>query len=216
MPASLQARVRPPRREPVGAVVLLHGRGADENDLFPLLDLLDPPGSRIGVTLRGPLVLPPGGAHWYALGGIPTPDPDTFWSTFERVGAWFDEFFDTSGIAPKDTVIGGFSQGCVMSYALTFAEGRPSTGGLLAFSGFMPEVGGLTLAPEQRSGLKVAIGHGTQDGVIPVTWSRRARETLGEAGADILYRESPMPHSIDPDFVREAAAHVLGEEPVSA
>ena len=63
--------------------MLLHGRGADEHDLFPLLDALDPERRLLGITPRGPLALPPGGAHWYRLGGIPTPDPDTFFPTFE-------------------------------------------------------------------------------------------------------------------------------------
>ena len=77
----LEALRRAPAAEPEGALVLLHGRGADEHDLFPLLDALDPERRLLGVTPRGPLSLPPGGAHWYRLGGIPTPDPDTFWPT---------------------------------------------------------------------------------------------------------------------------------------
>ena len=58
---------RPAVGEPEGLLVLLHGRGADERDLFPLLDLLDPERRLLGVTPRGPLSLPPGGAHWYAV-----------------------------------------------------------------------------------------------------------------------------------------------------
>ena len=71
---------------PEGALVLLHGRGADEHDLFPLLDALDPERRLLGITPRGPLALPPGGAHWYRLGGIPTPDPDTFFPTLRGRG----------------------------------------------------------------------------------------------------------------------------------
>jgi len=77
----LVALWREPAGEPEGALVLLHGRGADEHDLYPLLDLLDPERRLLGVTPGGPLHLPPGGRHWYALGGIPTPDPETFLST---------------------------------------------------------------------------------------------------------------------------------------
>ena len=76
--APLAALWREPAGEPAGALVLLHGRGADERDLFPLLDLLDPERRLLGVTPGGPHHLPPGGRHWYALGGIPTPDPATF------------------------------------------------------------------------------------------------------------------------------------------
>ena len=72
----LEPALRP--AAPEGALVLLHGRGADEHDLYPLLDVLDPERRLLGITPRGPLSLPPGGAHWYRLGGIPTPDPETF------------------------------------------------------------------------------------------------------------------------------------------
>ena len=75
---ALTARVRPAAGEPEGALVLFHGRGADEHDLFPLLDALDPERRLVGATPRGPLSLPPGGAHWYVLGGIGTPDATTF------------------------------------------------------------------------------------------------------------------------------------------
>ena len=69
---------RPAAGKPEGLLVLFHGRGADERDLYPLLDLLDPKRRLLGVTPRGPLSLPPGGAHWYAVREIGYPDPATF------------------------------------------------------------------------------------------------------------------------------------------
>src|SRR5438034_10323841 len=84
----LPNRRREPAGQPAGALVLFHGRGADENDLYLLLDELDPERRLLGVTPRGPLSLPPGGAHWYALGGLGTPDRDTFMPTFERTTRW--------------------------------------------------------------------------------------------------------------------------------
>ena len=59
----LAANWRQPAGAPAGALVLLHGRGADEHDLFPLLDLLDPERRLLGVTPRGPLSLPPAFEH---------------------------------------------------------------------------------------------------------------------------------------------------------
>ena len=67
---------RPARGEPEGLLVLLHGRGADEHDLFPLLDVLDPERRLLGVTPRAPLSLPPGGAHWYAFYRVGEPGAD--------------------------------------------------------------------------------------------------------------------------------------------
>ncbi len=67
-------RERPAEGEAAGALVLFHGRGADENDLFPLLDVLDPERRLDGYCPRGPLSLPPGGAHWYIVPRVGYPD----------------------------------------------------------------------------------------------------------------------------------------------
>jgi phospholipase/carboxylesterase len=203
----LQQRRRDADGEPAGALVLLHGRGADENDLFPLLDYLDPDRRLLGVTLRAPLSQPPGGAHWYVLGRIPTPDPapdpDTFSPSFERLAATVDAL----GVPPELTVIGGFSQGTAMSYALGLARGRPRPAGIIGLSGFLPIVPGFELDLEPPLP-PIAIGHGTLDPVIGVEWGRRAKETLEAAGADVLYREYPLPHAIDPAYLETLAQWV--------
>jgi phospholipase/carboxylesterase len=197
----LAARVRPAAVEPAGSLVLLHGRGADENDLFPLLDALDPERRLHAACPRGPLSLPPGGAHWYRLGGIPTPEPETFWRSFEALARWLHEL-------PRPLVLGGFSQGAVMAYALTLARGRKRSAALLAFSGFLPEVDGLKLEWSGLSGFPVVIAHGTYDGVIGVEWSRSARAAFSSAGAAVSYHESPVPHTIDPTVLAPAQALV--------
>jgi phospholipase/carboxylesterase len=202
--AGLDGRTRPPAGEPEGLLVLFHGRGADEHDLFPLLDLLDPERRLVGATPRGPLSLPPGGAHWYVLGGIGTPEPRTFHASFEALGEWLDAFLEEHGVGHDRLVLGGFSQGGVMTYSLGLGAGRPRPTALVALSSFIPTVEGLELdfAPPLPP---VAIGHGTLDNVIGVEWGRRARGILEGAGANVLYRETPMYHQIDPDFVREIA-----------
>jgi phospholipase/carboxylesterase len=210
---TIDALVREPAGEAEGALVLLHGRGADERDLYPLLDALDPERRLLGLTPRGPLSLPPGGAHWYALGGIPTPDPSTFWPTFEAASAWLDELPVPLG----RTVLGGFSQGAVMSWALGLGRGaakRPAA--IVALSGFMPRVpavaggSGLELDLSGLEDYPVAIGHGTLDPVIPVEFCREARERVEPAGAAVLYREYPLPHTIDPGFLPDLKELVAG------
>ncbi len=201
---ALAYRVRPAAGEPRGALVLLHGRGADEHDLFPLLDVFDPGRTLLGVTPRAPLSLPPRGAHWYAVREIGFPDPATFLPTLERAGAWLDALGVETGIPPRRTVLGGFSQGAVMTYALGLGRGRVRPAALIALSGFMPTVEGFELDTEGELP-PVAIGHGTFDPVIGVEWGRRARDTLEPAGARVVYRESPMEHSIDPGFARGIA-----------
>ena len=198
--------LRPPAHDPDGALVLLHGRGADEHDLFRLLDLLDPAQRLLGVTFRGPLALPPGGAHWYIVRRVGFPDHDTFHATYEAVAAALDDLLAEHGIPHARTMLGGFSQGTVMSYALGLGAGRPRPAGIIALSGFLPSVDGFTLDLEAAAGLPVAIGHGEYDPVIPVEFGRDARDRLMAVAADVTYRESPMPHSIDPGFLRELPA----------
>jgi phospholipase/carboxylesterase len=205
---SLVERIRPAGGDPEGALVLLHGRGADEHDLFPLLDALDPDRRLLGATARGPLSLPPGGAHWYVVRQIGFPDHDTFHSTYAQAADWLDDLLARHDIPPERAVLGGFSQGGVMSYALGLGEGRPRPAGIMALSSFIPTVEGFELG--DPSGLPVAIGHGTFDPVIGVEFGRAARDLLSAKGADVTYRESPMPHAIDPGFLRDLQGWVSG------
>jgi phospholipase/carboxylesterase len=195
---SLAFRERPAAGAAAGALVLLHGRGADENDLFPLLDELDPERRLHGYTPRGPLALPPGGAHWYVVPRVGYPDPASFAAGFGALTEWFDGLPFPAG----RIVLGGFSQGAVMAYALGLGAGRPRPASLLAFSGFIPTVDGWELDTASPFP-PVAIAHGTYDPVIPVEFGRQACATLEAAGADVVYRESPIEHWIDPAVVVE-------------
>ncbi|MEA2365329.1 MAG: phospholipase/carboxylesterase [Thermoleophilaceae bacterium] len=199
----MQSLYRPAAGDPEGALVLLHGRGADEHDLFPLLDMLDPERRLLGATARGPLSLPPGGAHWYVVKQVGYPDPETFHATYPQLATWLDELLAEHDIPHDRTVVGGFSQGSVMAYALGLGARRPRPAGIIALSGFIPEVEGFTIDFDAAAGLPVAIGHGTQDPVISVEFARQARDLLVDAGAAVTYRESPMGHTIDPVFLRE-------------
>ena len=210
MIGELEHRVREVRGEPEGAIVLLHGRGADEHDLFPLFDHLDPDGRLVGVCPRGPLMLPPGGAHWYVVRRVGYPDPATFFPTFETLSAWLDGFLDDRGIEPARTVIGGFSQGAVMSYSLGLGASRPLPAAVLAFSGFIPAVDGFDFDLEGHKQVPVAIAHGIDDPVISVSFAQRARDLLQSTGYEVSYRESPIAHAIDPAAVADAREVLSG------
>jgi phospholipase/carboxylesterase len=211
---SLAYRLRPAEGIPEGGLVLFHGRGADENDLFPLLDFLDPERRLVAATPRGPLSLPPGGAHWYVVREIGAPDKETFDTSFELAAEWLAGFAEETGVAPEQTVLGGFSMGAVMTYALGLGQGRPRPAGLIALSGFIPKVEGfeLDLSPPLPP---VAIGHGTYDPVISVEWGRRAKEQLEQAGADVIFREYPLPHAVDPGYLSELSTWLAGVVPAS-
>ena len=178
--------------------------------------MLDPERRLLGATPRGPLSLPPGGAHWYVVGELGYPDPATFTPTFALAKAWLDGFAESTGIPAERTVLGGFSQGAVMTYALGLGAGRPRPAGLVALSGFMPTVEGLRLDLESEPRPPVAIGHGAFDPVIGVEWGRRARASLESAGFAITYRESPLPHTIDPRFLSELQGWVAAAVPAGA
>lgn len=186
--------------EPQGALVLLHGRGTDQHDLQGLVDLLDPERHLVALTPRGPLSLPPGGRHWYAVERVGHPDPATFTATYDVLDRWLVQLPQLTGVPWEQTVLGGFSQGAVMSYALGLGAGRPSPAAILALSGFIPTVPGWQIELAGREGLPVAIGHGSLDPVIAVRFAHEAEQTLRAAGLAVNFRESPIAHSIDPGF----------------
>jgi phospholipase/carboxylesterase len=204
----LAHNVRPAAAEAQGALVLMHGRGTSEHDLWPLIDLFDPDRRLVGLAPGGPLQLEPGGRHWYAVRRVGHPDPDSFHATMERLGPWMDAIESELGIPLERTILGGFSQGAVMSYALALGRGRRQPAGILALSGFIPTVEDYELELEDRHGLRAAIGHGTNDEVIGVEWGRAARDALVAAGVDVLYRESPVTHTLDPRELPTFAAWV--------
>jgi phospholipase/carboxylesterase len=206
----ITALTRPADGPPQGALVLLHGRGSSEHDLVDLFDLVDPERRLVGITPRAPLALPPGGRHWYALREIGYPDPATFLATMQLAGEWLDGLAESTGVPLERTVLGGFSQGCVMSWALGLAAGRQRPAGIIGLSGFMPTVDGFQLNLDGLTDYPVAIAHGTLDSVISVDWGRRARDRMVAAGADVTYHESPTPHTVDPAALPILAAW-LGE-----
>jgi phospholipase/carboxylesterase len=196
---SLTYRERPPEQDPAGLLILHHGRGADEHDLLGLGDVLDPQRRLLVVTPRAPLTVPgwPGN-HWYVVPRVGYPDPDTFRRAYIELAAFHDELWERTGVGPERTVLGGFSMGSVMSYALGLGRERPAPAGILAFSGFIPTVEGWQPDLESRPDLPVFIAHGRQDPVIDVAFARRAHELLAAAGLPVSYHESDAGHQIHP------------------
>jgi phospholipase/carboxylesterase len=213
----LRHRVREPAGAAEGALVLLHGRGTDEHDLLPLADALDPERRLVAITPRGPLTFPgQPGAHWYVVRRVGFPDEETFSASYARLAAWLDALPEAFGVPWERTVLGGFSQGTAMSFALGLGPDRPAPAGILALSGFVPEVPGYEPVLRGREGFPVALGHGAADPVIPVDFAHAARERLLAAGVELLYRETPgMPHTIDPGFVPQLRDWLAARTPTA-
>ena len=98
-------------------------------------------------------------------------------------------------------MIGGFSMGAVMSYAVALGAGRPSPRALLAFSGFIPTVDGWSPELGGRAGLPVFIHHGRNDPVISVEFARHAQRAADRPRSTVEYLETDAGHWIPPEAV---------------
>ncbi len=212
--ANLVYAERPADGDPEGLLVLHHGRGTSEQDLLPLGDVLDP-GRRLYVAApRAPLELPGApGYHWYVVPRVGHPDPETFSASYRQLAEFHDELWERTAVTPESTVLAGFSMGTVMSYALGLGADRPAPAGILAFSGFIPNVAGWEPDVSRRTSTRVFITHGEYDPVIDVSFARQAREILDAAGFDVDYRESAAAHNIDPADIPRAVAWLEGTIP---
>jgi phospholipase/carboxylesterase len=211
--------VREPAGEPEGALVLMHGRGTDETDLFPLLDELDPERRFFGMTPGAPLTgIPPGGRHWYVIERVGQPDEESFVASLKTLCRFIDDELRARGVRWEHTVVGGFSQGAAVAYAVALGDGRPRPAGILAMTGFLPTVRGWRLAPRAKRGLPVYISHGSFDPMIPTGYGRRARDVLEQDGLHVTYRETRVQHSIDPELLPEMrrwVASVIAGKPAT-
>lgn len=182
--------------------MLHHGRGTDERDLLGLADLLDPAGRLHVVTPRAPLVLEGSpGYHWYLVPRVGYPDPDTFAAARQALAELHDGLWAETGIDPGRTVLGGFSMGAVMSYAMALSAERPAVAGILAFSGFVPTVEGWEPRFDDRPATRAFIAHGRRDPVIGIEFAERARQLLEAGGLAVEHHESELGHQIEPDHL---------------
>ena len=206
MGTALAYAERPADGAAEGLLVLHHGRGADEDDLLGLADVLDPRRRLHVVTPGAPLTLRGSpGRHWYVVPRVGYPDRETFEAAYVALAAFHDELWERTGIEPSRTVLGGFSMGSVMSYATGLGPERPPVAGILAFSGFIPTVDGWTPDLQRHEHTRVFIAHGRRDAVIGIDFARRASRLLIAAGLDVDYHESEAGHQIDPAHLRAAA-----------
>lgn len=197
-------RVADPRVPPAGErpplLVVLHGIGADENDLFPLASLLDP---RLRVvSLRAPRSYGPGRA-WFHLEWRPdgTVDPDVAQAreTLAELDAWLAAAPARFGTDEERTYLLGFSQGAMMSVGM-LRRAPHRLAGVVALSGRSPD--GLFEAeasPEAIAAVPLLVAHGLFDDVLPIAHGRRLREIFGVLSRDFTYREFPVAHGIADD-----------------
>lgn len=213
--AALSYLERPAAAAPEGLLVLHHGRGTEESDLLGLADALDPERRLRVVTPRAPLSLPGSpGYHWYLVPRVGYPDPDSFHAARAALAELHDQLWEETGVGPEGTVLGGFSMGSVMSYAMALGADRPAVAGILAFSGFVPVVAGWEPSLADRQDTRAFIAHGRRDPIMEVGFAQRARDLLEAGGLTVDYHESDIGHQIDPAHLAAAVTWLgatLGE-----
>ena len=176
------------------ALILLHGRGADENDLLNFAEYLD---ERLFlISARAPFPYQQsGGFTWFDNIEMVTPEPKMFTESYEKVTRFIEDVKNGYPINPAKVFLCGFSMGAILSFAvgLTHAD---AVAGIIANSGYIPEEAPLKLDWDSVRGKPFFISHGLYDPVIPFSFGRRASELLREAQADVCYREYEMGHQI--------------------
>ena len=200
-------------------LLLVHGYGADEQDLGGLLPYLDPDGVFAAVMPRAPMPSPgTPGYMWYDMvGGADV--AEQFATALAELDALVDEQCAQLGFDRASAIFGGFSQGGGLALALGLfsppdgAPPRVRPAGVLAMSPAVDD-GRRRRGRARRAGL---VQHGTDDPLIPVQRSRDLARELREFGIPTVYREYPMEHQVALEGLRDAQAWLeqvlAGERP---
>ena len=143
------------------------------------------------------------------------PDPETFDATYASAGAWLDDLLAEHGIPHDRTILGGFSQGAVMTYALGLGADRPRPAGLIAPERLHPDRRGLR-AGRRRPACRSRSATAPTTRSSPSSSAATRATGSSSAGADVTYRESPMPHTIDPAYLDELRGWVSARAETAA
>jgi phospholipase/carboxylesterase len=198
-------------------LLLLHGRGSNEEDLLGLRPGLGR--TRTLVTPRAPFAGGPWGYGpgwaWYRYLRDDLMDEETLDRSLEALDGFIDDLPNRLDFEPSRLVIGGFSQGGTMS--LAWALTRPGrVAGVLNLSGFLAGVSRVQQALENAQGLPVFWGHGEVDPAIPFALAVKGREALEGAGAQLERFDHPSGHTITPSEVQAIAAFLSALEAAEA
>jgi phospholipase/carboxylesterase len=185
---------------PHPTLILLHGRGADENDLLGLAQYLD--ARLLIIAVRAPFDFEYGGYTWYDLLEVNKPEPSQFKRSYDLLVNFLSEIKEQLPVDHRNLFLLGFSMGSMMSYSLALT--RPhEIKGVIAHSGYIPEDIDLPFMWNALNGTSFFIAHGTLDPVIPIQFGRRAKELLSKSGADVTYREYPIGHQISDESLQD-------------
>ncbi len=208
-PLALDHVVQSPRVQgatPFPALLLLHGRGANELDLLPLAEELDP--RLFVISVRAPIPFFEGFA-WYQIGNVGDPEPASFDASLAALQQFVSELSTAYPIDPSRIYALGFSQGAVMAGSLLLT--RPElVAGTIMLSGYLP-IDRIQPVDETRLAHRpVFVAHGTADPLIPIAWGRQVRDFFSRVGVDLTYREYPIAHYIGAEEIQDVAHWLRG------
>jgi phospholipase/carboxylesterase len=181
-------------------VLLLHGMGADEKDLWFMADKL-PSYCRV-VSLRAPYKHEGGGYRWFRIqytheGKVM--DYNQALQSRQTIIDFLESFQQKNGYQPAGIYVIGFSQGAMMGF--TLLSGLPNVLGHVSLGGLIfPELLN-EFKPQALAHKNVFIGHGSRDAIVPVEEARKARQILQQAGIKPSYNEYIAGHQITPDML---------------
>ena len=199
---SLYHLVREPKvkKDKNPLLLLLHGYGSNEEDLFSFAPQL--PDEFFIVSARAPYSLPPYGNAWYAInfdaGMNKFTDNDQAIQSRDLIVKFIDELIAIYPVDKDNVTLIGFSQGSILSYAaaLTYPE---KINRVVALSGYVhTDIITENIDKEKVSKLRFFISHGTVDQVIPVDWARKAPDFLENLGIENEYHEYAVGHGVTP------------------
>jgi phospholipase/carboxylesterase len=183
-------------------VVLLHGRGADENDLIDLATML--PRAFAYASVRAPIAMPEGGYCWFESRGAARPVTKSLRAAVDGVRAWLDGP-EVAAYDPSRTYLLGFSQGMMMAGALVLDEPARFAGGVLLSGALALDASPATA--DRLAGFPLFMAHGTADTVIPADLVLETQRYLRErSGAALTERTYPRDHSIARREIEDVAA----------
>ncbi len=206
---SLVHRVRQPG---VGAgtpplLLLLHGVGSNEHDLFALAPFLDE--RFLIISVRAPNTLEPGSYAWFEVNFTPQGpiiDPAQAEASRKALIAFLDEAVTAYGANPKQIYLMGFSQGAIMSASVALTRPELLAGVVLMSGRILPEIQSLMAPSEQHAGLPFLVVHGTSDLVLPVHHSRASHQLLSSLPVELTYHEYSMGHEISQESLSDVMA----------
>lgn len=207
---TLEHLIRPPKRvavQPPPLILLLHGVGSHERDLFDLSPYLDP--HAFIVSARAPNKLSPSSFAWYPVEFTATgPIIDAEAAEDSRVILlkFIAEVVAAYGVDAKRVYLMGFSQGAIMSLAVALTEPEQVTG-IIAMSGrLLPEIQPKIVEAERLRDLPILMTHGLRDPIIPIGDARAASTYLSKLPLKLTYREYDMGHQITVESLNDIVA----------